>query len=111
MDGFRLHRRKLNKTFLSVLFFAAIVVVFFLAVGLTQKSSLSGEEKALKSALKRAITHCYAENGYYPPSLDYIEEHYGLLYDPEAFFIDYRPVGGNIFPDYTVVPLGGAYAK
>ena len=41
--------------------------------------------------------------GFYPPSLEYLEEHYGLTYDKERYRIDYQPVGSNLMPDMAVL--------
>ena len=50
---------------------------------------------------------CYAIEGRYPPSLEYMEEHYGLVYDKDIFFVDYQPIGSNLYPDVTVISIGG----
>ena len=50
--------------------------------------------------------HCYALEGFYPPSLEYMEEHYGLTYDKSAYIVDYQPVGNNIYPNYTIIKKG-----
>ena len=34
-----------------------------------------------------------------------MEEHYGLSYDKDLFFVDYQPVAANIRPDYFVLLL------
>ena len=57
----------------------------------------------LDKALSRSITQCYAIEGTYPPDLDYLVEHYGLCYDSETFFIDYRYIGSNLRPDVTII--------
>ena len=46
---------------------------------------------------------CYSIEGAYPESLEYMEEHYGLTYDKDVFFVDYQPIAGNLYPDYTVI--------
>ena len=53
--------------------------------------------------MERNIVHCYALEGFYPPSLEYMEEHYGLTYDKTLFIVNYQPIGTNIYPDYTVI--------
>lgn len=54
----------------------------------------------------RSITYCYTIEGAYPESLDYLKEHYGLVYDEDLFFVDYRVSGSNILPDITVIERG-----
>ena len=38
--------------------------------------------------------------------LEYLKEHYGLIYNEDLFFVDYRLQGANIFPDVTIIPRG-----
>ena len=51
------------------------------------------------------MVHCYSIEGTYPPNLECLEAHYGLLYDKENFYVDYMPIGSNILPDVTVIAL------
>lgn len=88
---------------LSVAIFVAIMVLFFLAVDAMGKSSISKEQESLENALSRDIVQCYAIEGRYPPNLEYLEQHYGLTYDKETFFVDYLPIAGNLYPDVTVI--------
>ena len=47
--------------------------------------------------------HCYAIEGSYPESLQYLKDNYGLTYDEEKYFIDYQVLGSNILPDVTII--------
>ncbi len=107
MSTFTIHnKKKLNSTHINIIVFGLIIVVFMYAIRFTAGNTLDRQEEALNRAMERDIVQCYAENGYYPPSLEYIKNHYGLLYDEDTFFVDYTPVGGNIYPSYRVVRLG-----
>ena len=64
-------------------------------------------EQALYDALERDISTCYALEGFYPPDLEYLKEHYGLTYDESSFVVEYQPVAGNIRPDVTILEKGG----
>ena len=88
---------------ISVTIFVAILVLFFLAVDSMGRSSISKEQQSLENALSRDIVQCYAIEGRYPPSLEYLEQHYGLTYDKSTFFVDYLPIAGNLYPDVTVI--------
>lgn len=80
-----------------------LLVVFLLSLSSIRNSTLEKQQESLETALARDITHCYAVEGFYPPSLSYMEEHYGLTYDKDLFFVDYQPIGANIRPDVTVI--------
>ena len=88
---------------LPILAFIVLFVLFLQGIGSVSESTLSKQQESLETALERDITHCYAVEGYYPPSLSYIEEHYGLTYDKDLFFVDYQPVGSNIRPNVTII--------
>ena len=89
--------------FFSVALFVGIAALFFFAVDATGKSSISKQQNALENALARDIVQCYSIEGRYPPNLEYLEQHYGLTYDKETFFVDYIPVASNLYPDVTVI--------
>lgn len=90
---------------ISIVIFAAVMVLFFLAVDATGKSSIRKQKESLENAIARDIVQCYAIEGRYPPSLEYIEEHYGLIYDKDTFFVDYMPIASNLYPDVTVIVI------
>ena len=90
---------------ITVVIFVAVMVMFFLAVDASGRSSIAKEQQSLESALNRDIVQCYAIEGRYPPSLEYLEEHYGLTYDKTTFFVDYLPIAGNLYPDVTVIQI------
>ena len=56
----------------------------------------------LQQAIRRSAVHCYAVEGSYPESLNYLKEHYGITYDPEKYIVDYEIIGSNLMPDVKV---------
>ena len=106
MNRFRKGRRTipfLSKFHLS--FLAFVLLLFFALSGLQEISDKTqdNQRESLEHALERSIAHCYALEGTYPPSLDYIKTHYGLTYDEDRFFVDYQPIGSNLMPDVTII--------
>ncbi len=87
----------------SMLFFIAVIVAFIIAVSTFSGSNAANQKEILTDALNRDIVHCYSVEGMYPPSLEYIEEHYGLNYDHKRFIIDYQSVGSNLMPNVTII--------
>ena len=88
---------------ISVVIFVLIAVFFIQAVEYSGRSSIEKEQETLENAISRDIVQCYALEGMYPPSLSYMEDHYGLTYDKNVFFVDYQPIAANLYPDYTVI--------
>jgi len=103
------HEREKNSRNLSLLIQIGIFFVSFalFAAGIQMLSSksLDYQEENLKKAIMQDIVYCYAQDGRYPESLDYIRETCGLVYNEKLFFVDYRPYGNNILPDYTVIRI------
>lgn len=103
-------KRSLKTLFGSVQFsaviFIAVFVFFLYMLGNISDDTKARQEESLISALNRCIVSCYCVEGTYPPSLEYMVEHYGLTYDKNSFFIDYRPDGSNIYPEVVVIRKG-----
>ena len=68
-------------------------------------SGTAVQREALEQALDHAITSCYALEGMYPPDLEYMKEHYALVYDEDLFYVDYQPVAANIRPAYYIIEV------
>ena len=98
-------KRIINGQTLSILVFALVIAVFIIGINSVSNSTLTDDRRLLEKAVTRDIVHCYAVEGVYPPSLSYIEEHYGLVYDESTFFVDYQPIASNMYPDVTVIKV------
>ena len=80
------------------------VIIFFSVFMTTLSNDNSGRNKnVLEKALYRSITQCYALEGTYPPNLDYLVQNYGLTYNKDVYFIDYKYIGSNLRPDVTII--------
>lgn len=90
---------------LSLIIFMVITGGFY--YGITSLSSQAGgkQEQYLHDAIERAVIHCYAVEGVYPESLDYLKENYGISYDTERYFVDYQTLGSNLLPEVTIITL------
>lgn len=107
MNRFQIHkRRKITSFHIGILLFAVILVMFMFGISYVGSSTVERQEASLIKAMERNIVHCYALEGFYPPSLKYMEEHYGLTYNKDMFIVDYQPIGTNLYPDFTVIPKG-----
>lgn len=106
MNRFEQPSPHIGKKFFFILPAAAFIILFFLfleGINSISATTLEKQQESLETALSRSIAQCYAVEGTYPPSLDYLKEHYGLTYDEDHFFIDYQVFGSNLLPDVTVL--------
>ncbi|CBK76046.1 putative uncharacterized protein [Clostridium sp. CAG:149] len=60
---------------------------------------------SLRDAIRRASVQCYAIEGRYPPSVEYLEEHYGIVIDRDRYHVFYDGWASNVMPDITVLPV------
>lgn len=91
------------KILLSVGVFLVVLSVFVQGITSLSEGTRKRQKESLENAVMRDVTYCYTVEGAYPESLEYLEEHYGLTYDEDLFFVDYRISGANIYPDITVI--------
>lgn len=98
-------KRSISVPRMRVIYLICLIIFFIFWQGLSaiDETTVSRQKDGLETALNRDIIHCYAVEGFYPPSLAYIEEHYGLVYNKDLFFVDYQPVGSNIRPEVTIL--------
>ena len=96
-------KRTLVSSFLTLLAVAAVLLAFTLGLrGVREGSREQGREQ-LEDALRRAAVACYAAEGIYPPTLEYLEEHYGVQVDRERYTVVYDIFASNLMPDVTVL--------
>lgn len=99
-------RRSSIPGYLLSLLILSIVLYFFLyAVGAMQSRTEEDQLNALTDAIRRASVQCYAIEGRYPPSVEYLEENYAIVIDRERYNVFYDGWASNIMPDITVLPV------
>ena len=108
MARFQYQKKQLiyRKFIISVCVFLLIVLLFYQGIESLSSGSVRRQKESLENALNRSITYCYAVEGSYPESLEYLKEHYGITYDEDRFFVDYKIIGANILPDVTIIQKG-----
>jgi len=84
-----------------------LVVMGMIIYGLRQTEASSRAEglRVLEDSVRRAVVTCYAIEGSYPESVEYIEEHYGVHIDRTKYIVHYSIFASNIMPDIAVYEL------
>ena len=88
---------------LPIAAFVILLVLFLSGIQSVSETTAAKQQESLETALARSIAQCYAVEGCYPPSLEYLKEHYGLTYDESVFLVDYDAFASNLMPEYTVL--------
>jgi hypothetical protein len=89
----------------GLIIFAAIAVIIITAVGNASEKSSSEQLRITEESIKRAVVSCYAIEGRYPESLEYLTDNYGLTIDTEKYIVHYEIFASNIMPQITVMPV------
>lgn len=84
----------------------ALLLWFFTAVGNLSRDSGDEGREQLETALRRAAVACYAAEGVYPPTMEYLSEHYGVQIEEEKYIVFYEIFASNLMPDITVLEKG-----
>ncbi|MDO5550120.1 MAG: hypothetical protein Q4F76_03040 [Lachnospiraceae bacterium] len=88
---------------LSVLLFLLVIGAFLNGASAFSRKARSEGDVTLKNAISRATVQCYAIEGRYPPSVEYLEEHYGIQIDRRRYHVFYEGFASNIMPEITVI--------
>ncbi len=100
-----MERKKTHRAFstiLSALIVTAALLWFFTALNNLNLAQSDEGRQQLETALRRAAVACYAAEGVYPPTLDYLKEHYGVQVG-EKYIVFYDVFASNLMPDITVL--------
>jgi hypothetical protein len=82
----------------TVILIAAVAMLFIYAANGASDAADSSALEVLERAIVRAAVQCYAIEGFFPPTLEYLTENYGLIVDTRKFFVTYETFGHNVFP-------------
>ena len=91
---------------ISILLFAAVALVFVSMLGQVETQGGDQQTKLLEDALFRAAVTCYAVEGRYPPTRDYIVEKYGVIIDEAKYIVTYDVFAPNVMPGIQVLIRG-----
>ena len=95
--------RKTATSLLVPLGITLVLLAFLTAVTNFNQEQTTEGRKQLEDAITKAAVSCYATEGFYPPNLEYLEEHYGVRINGQNFTVRYTAVADNIMPDITVL--------
>lgn len=93
------------KTAVLPIVIIGVIVFFFTAVSNFDEGRGAEGRDQLETSIRRACAACYATEGIYPPTLDYLVEHYGILIDESNYNVFYEVFSENLMPDITVIEI------
>ena len=87
----------------SLILVLAVALFFLATVSRLEEDRRAAGKQQLETVLRRTAVSCYAAEGFYPPDVAYLQEHYGLRFDEEAYIVHYVLSASNWMPDITVL--------
>lgn len=94
---------KLLRQLLIPLLVVGVLLWFFTALGHLGTGQAQEGRQQLETALRRAAVACYATEGVYPPTLEYLTDHYGIQIDRSHYSVFYEIFAENLMPQITVL--------
>lgn len=89
---------------ISAAVFAVVIGIFLMGMDSFLTRARAEGAETLRNGITRACVQCYAIEGRYPPSVQYLEDHYGVQIDEERYYVFYDGFASNLMPDITVIP-------
>ena len=94
--------------YISLAVFVLAIVVAVTAIGQMSRRVDVEQVARLQEVLRRAAISCYAVEGRFPPSLDYLVARYGVIIDYSKFIVHFDVVSRNAMPIIEVIWMEGA---
>lgn len=88
---------------LPLIIFAIIFALVAASLKTTSRSVGSEGVRIAEEAVRRAAVSCYAIEGSYPESYEYLIENYGLAINTDRYVVHYSIFASNLMPEITVI--------
>lgn len=82
------------------------VLWFFASLQNLDSGQREAGREQLETTLRRAAVACYAAEGIYPPTVDYLTEYYGVQINSDRYIVYYEAFAENLMPNITVLRKG-----
>ena len=92
----------------SILLILLIIGILLYAAVFSRDEEKMREEviESMRESILRQALQCYTVEGVYPPDLEYLEDHYGLLVNRKDYVVSYEVFADNLPPEVRVVYRG-----
>lgn len=80
----------------------ALIVVLWVGFGFIADQAKEQGAQTLRDSIMDSAMQCFAIEGYYPPSLEYLQENYGLSVNEDDYLVIYEAFASNVPPTVDV---------
>ena len=91
-----------RKEIAIILLMAVLVAGVWMLVSRVDTAHNDAESRYVYDAIHNAALTCYAVEGAYPESLEYLRKNYGLAYDQSRYYVTYDAFASNQMPEIYV---------
>ena len=99
----RISVRKILSAAIPIVLFIVMIVWLVFGISNTNSAVDANELDSVKTTIENGITICYAIEGVYPESLEYLKENYGVVVDNSRYIVHYECIAANIRPTVTII--------
>ncbi|MDO4544621.1 MAG: hypothetical protein Q4C25_00545 [Bacillota bacterium] len=93
---------------LAALFLLVVLLVVIALFGSHINHTYDREDMQLtEDAVRKYAVQCYALEGSYPESIEYLADNYTLTLNKDKYVYHYDYIGANMMPDISVFPIEG----
>lgn len=100
-------KRRVNWNIIKVIIMfialAAATFCLYKAVVKIGNNQQAESLKQLDQSIRKAMMTCYAAEGVYPPTIQYLKDNYGIQVDETKYVVFYEVFWENMMPDITVM--------
>lgn len=90
---------------IGCIFIAGIALLLSWAFGRIGQDLNDKGAIALRDSILQSAIQCYAVEGSYPASLEYLEQNYGLQINHERYIVTYNAFASNLVPQISVLQV------
>lgn len=80
----------------------ALIVAMWIGLGFVADQAKEQGAQTLRDTILDTAMQCFAIEGYYPPSLEYLQENYGLSVNEDDYMVVYVAFASNVPPTVDV---------
>lgn len=95
----------------KVYIIAAVLILFLLLAAIViagnglERTYSENDTELAEETVRRYAVQCYALEGAYPQSIEYLTEHYTLALNEDQYVYHYDFIGSNLMPEISVFPI------
>lgn len=88
---------------LLAIFVVAVAVAVWIYAGVASNVAVEQGAVTLRQTVLDSAMQCLALEGAYPPTLEYLEDNYGLVINEDDYVVTYVAYASNVMPSVQVV--------